>query len=268
MKRNEEIVLQNKLLIRHDLIEEGLTLIERESVIHRRKRCDILFKDREGRKLYIEVKEIADDKAIEQILGYRALVEDNNSRFMLVTNYPLNDICQLKLRQLQIEYMSINKNDIQVQLKNIIEIPKGNSIYRTKENIIKKLNKQGIITDDIYKYIANNLHTLETPIICNISDGIMFQLVQCNEKFLSISTIGDRLLFHFPNGNRDSIYNKYKITIPELYRYKDKYLENFHKDKYKDKEPNQIDIKLKYVTSLEYIKPLIDETFKQALINH
>ncbi|WHX64196.1 hypothetical protein [Peribacillus frigoritolerans] len=33
MKRNEEIVLQNKLLIRHDLIEEALTLIERESVI-------------------------------------------------------------------------------------------------------------------------------------------------------------------------------------------------------------------------------------------
>ncbi|MGM2731332.1 endonuclease NucS domain-containing protein [Bacillus cereus group sp. Bce005] len=268
MRRNQEIVLQNKLLIRHDLIEKGLTLIERESVIHGRKRCDILFKDREGKKLYIEIKEVVDDKAIEQILRYRTLVEDNNSRFMLVANYPIDDIYQLKLQELQIEYMNINKNDTQVQLKNIVEIPKGNSIHRTKENIIKKLNKQGTIAVDIYEYIVNNLHTLDTPIICNISDGVMFQLVQCNEKFLSISTIGNRLLFHFPNGDRDSIYTKYKITIPELYRYKDKYSDNFHKDTYKDKEPNQIDIKLKHVTSLDYIKPLIDETFKQALMSH
>ncbi|WP_253297774.1 hypothetical protein [Bacillus albus] len=246
-------------------------MTERESVIYGRKRCDILFKDREGRNLYIEVKEVADDKAIEQILGYRSLVEDNNSRFMLVANNPINDIYQLKLQELQIEYMSINKNEIQVKLKNVVEIIKGNSIYCTKENIIKKLNKLSTIADDIYEYIANYLHTLETPIICNISDGIMFQLIQCNEKFLSISTIGNRLLFHFPNGNRDSIYTKYKITIPELYRYKDKYLDDFHNNNnniYKDKEPNQIDIKLRHVTSLEYIKPLIDETFKQALMNH
>ncbi|PGR32977.1 hypothetical protein COC47_28115 [Bacillus cereus] len=268
MKPNEEIVLQNKLLIRHDLLEEGLTLTERESVIHERKRCDILFKDKKGRNLYIEVKELADDKAIEQILRYRTLVGDNNSRFMLVANCPINDIYQSKLQELQIEHMSINKNDIQIQLKNIVEIPKGNSIYRTKENIIKKLNKQGTIASDIYDYIANNLHTLDTSIICNISDGIMFQLVQCNEKFLSISTIGNRLLFHFPNGNRDSIYVKYKITIPELYRYKDRFLDNLDNDKYKDKEPNQIDIKLKYVKSLEYIKPLINEAFKQVLMSH
>lgn len=76
------------------------------------------------------------------------------------------------------------------------------------------------------------------------------------------------MLFHFPNGNRDSIYGKYKITIPELYRYKDKILDDLDNDKYKDKEPNQIDIKLKHVTSLEYIKPLINEAFKQALMSH
>ncbi|ACM11769.1 DUF1411 domain-containing protein [Bacillus paranthracis] len=266
MKPNKEIVLQNKLLVRHDIIEEELTLIERESVILGQKRCDILFKDRAERNLYIEVKEVADDKAIKQILGYRALVKDNNSRFMLITNSPIDDIYQLKLQELQIEYMSINKNDIQVRLKNIIEIPKGNSIYRTKENIIKKLNKQGTIAEVIFEYIANNLHTLDTPIICNISDGIMFQLVQCNKKFLSISTIGNRLLFHFPNGNRDSIYIKYRIAIPELYCYKDRHLEDSHINK--DKEPNQIDIRLKHIMNLKYIKPLIDEAFKQALMSH
>jgi hypothetical protein len=265
MKPNEEIVLQNKLLIRHDLIEKGLTLIERESVIHERKRCDILFKDRKGKNLYIEVKEVVDDKAIEQILRYKTLASDNKSRFMLIANYPISYIYQPKLNELEIEYMAINKNDIQVQLEKIVEIPKGNSKYCTKDNVIKKLNNHGTIAVDIYDYIANNLHTLNTSIICNISDGIMFQLVNCNEKFLSLSTIGNRLLFHFPYGNRDNIYYKYKNTIPELYRYKDKYLEDITRNKFKDKELNQIDIKLKHVTSLDYIKPLIDEAFNQAL---
>ncbi|MBU8877959.1 DUF91 domain-containing protein [Bacillus sp. FJAT-29790] len=264
MKYNEEIVLQNKLLIRYDLIEDGLTLIERESIINKSKRCDILFHDKNGVKLYIEVKEVVSDEAISQILNYRNLVGDSNSRFMLIANYPIKDIYQLKLQELQIEYKHFNKKDIEVYLENLVEIPKGGSPYRTKENVIKKLNKQGTIPNDIYEYVSNKLHTLDTPIICNISDGIMFQVVQCNEKFLSISAKVNRLLFHFPNGNRDSIYDKYKNIISEIQRYKDKFLENENK---KDKEPNQIDIKLKHVKSLEYVKPLIDEAYKQALIS-
>jgi hypothetical protein len=248
MKKNEEIILQNKLLIRHDLIEEGLTLIERESVICNRKRCDILLKDRNGEKLFIEVKEVVDDKAIAQILEYRTLVVNENSRFMLIANYPIKDIYQLILQELQIEYKNLNKKDIEVHLENVVEIPKGNSAYRTIANVIKKLNKQGTIANEIYEYVAKKLHTVDKPIICNISDGIMFQVVQCNEKFLSISTIGNCLLFHFPNGNCDNIYDKYKRTIPELYRYKDKIL-----DDDKDKEPNQINIKLKHVKCLEYV---------------
>ncbi|MDQ0975996.1 hypothetical protein QFZ31_005874 [Neobacillus niacini] len=261
--KNEEIVLQNKIIIEHSYIEDGLKLIERETVIpSSKKRCDILFEDKTGTKLYIEVKEVVDDKAIEQINEYRILVGKENSRFMLLSNYPIHEIYQLKLNNLQIEYKNINKNDIEIHLKNVLEIPKGNSIYQTKENIIGILGKNSLIANGIYEYVANNLHTLDTPIICNISDGIMFQVVQCNEKFLSISTIGNRLLFHFPNGNRDEVYEKYKKIIPELYRFKDKNLQIAEK---KDKEPNQIEIKLEYIKSLEYIKPLIDEAFKKVL---
>ncbi|WP_440971070.1 endonuclease NucS domain-containing protein [Peribacillus frigoritolerans] len=264
MKRNEEIVLQNKLLIRHDLIEEGLTLIGRESVIDKQKRCDILFKDSNGRNLFIEVKEVVDNKAIEQILEYKALVGDEDARFMLISNYPTNPIFCSKLKELQIEYMCKNKKDIEVHLENVVEILKGNSTYHNKANIIKKLNKQGTIANEIYDYIANYLHTIDTPIMCNISDGIMFQLVQCNKKFLSITTIGNRLLFHFPCENRNSVFDRYKMIIPELYRFKDKYLD---RENFKDKEPNQIDINLKYIKNLDYIKPLIDEAFTQSLSN-
>ncbi|WP_375088850.1 endonuclease NucS domain-containing protein [Peribacillus sp. RS7] len=260
MKRNEEIVLQNKLLIRHDLIEDGLTLIERESVIQR-KRCDILLKDRNGRNLYIEVKEVVDNKAIEQILEYRTLVGDEDARFMLISNYPTNEIFRSKLKELQIEYMSKNKKDIKIHLENVVEILKGNSAYLNKANIFNRLNKQGTIANEIYDYIGNYLHTIDTPIICNISDGIMFQLVQSNKKFLSISTIGDRLLFHFPYGNRDSLYDRYKLIIPELD------VSKINIKNSKDKEPNQIDINLKYIKNLDYIKPLIDEAFKHAVMN-
>lgn len=67
------------------------------------------------------------------------------------------------------------------------------------------------------------LDTRDNPIMCNISDGIMFQIINRNEKFLSISAVGNRLLFHLSKNStkRDDIFNKYKVEIPELYRYTD-----------------------------------------------
>lgn len=263
--RNDELVLQNKIIIEHNYIEEGLKFIERETILpSSRKRCDILFEDKNGIPLFVEVKQMVDDKAIEQILEYISLNGVSNSRFMLIANYPINEIYKIKLQELQIEYKSINKEQINIQLKSLIEVPKGNSPYRSKTNVIKKLNSHGTIANVIYEYVSNNLHTVDTPIICNISDGIMFQLVQSNKKFLSISTIGDRLLFHFPHGDRDNLYDKYKLIIPELYRFKDNYLDM---ENPMDKEPNQIDINLKYIKNLDYIKPLIDEAFKHAVMN-
>lgn len=99
--------------------------------------------------------------------------------------------------------------------------------------------------------------------MCNISDGIMFQIINRNEKFLSISTVGNRLLFHLTknSGERDDIFNKYKVEILELYRYTDIYPDK------KDREQNQIDIKLKNVRDLDYIKPLITDVFTCS-INH
>jgi hypothetical protein len=256
VNKNKEIVLQNKLLIRHDLIEDGLKLIERETIIGKNKRCDILFRDKYSNDLYVEVKEQVDVSAIAQIDNYRTLVNDNNSRFMIISNYPIKGDLKSELNSLGIEYRTINKKDVDVTLYEVLEIPKGNSKFSTKDNIIKNLDKQGSIANEIYLYIADHLHKPDNPIICNISDGIMFQLVNRNEKFLSISTVGKRLLFHIPNYNRDEIFNKYKNMVPEIYRYKDNHLNT------KDKEPNQIDIKLKDVPNLEYIRALIDEVYK------
>jgi hypothetical protein len=261
MKGNKEIVLQNKLIIRHDVIEHRLKLIERETVIgSTKKRCDILFKDKHGNDLYVEVKEVIDEKAILQIQVYRTIVANPEARFMLIANYPIDKQYELILNNLNIEFKSVNKDRIHVESETLIEVQKGNSKYKTKENILEKLNKQQRIATDIYDYVSSQLHKRDMPILCNISDGIMFQRVIANEKFLSISTIGNRLLFHFPNGSRDEIYNKYKLSIPEIYRYKDNHPNEM------DKEQNQIDIKLKYIKNLEYIKPLIDEALKKSYV--
>lgn len=262
--KNEEIVLQNKLIACHSIIEEQLRLIERETLIgNTRKRCDILFEDKNGKQLFVEVKEYVDEKAIEQIIEYKKLVSSEDARFMLISNRQIEQSLISKLEDLEIESQWINKQHIDVKLDRILEVPKGGSKYKTKDKIFQKLNKQKELAEEIFNFISTTLHTRDNPIMCNISDGIMFQIINRNEKFLSISTVGNRLLFHLTkdSGERDDIFNKYKVEIPELYRYTDIYPDKI------DREQNQIDIKLKNVRDLDYIKSLITDVFTCS-INH
>ncbi|PGL12164.1 hypothetical protein CN912_10600 [Bacillus cereus] len=245
---NNEVILQNRLIVRPDVLEEGLTLIERETRLKNGKRCDILFKDKENRKLYVEVKETINNKSIEQLSEYRTMDNCRNNRFMLVANNLIQDKYKEKLRELQLEFKTVNKEDVVVRLENILEVIKGNAKFGSKESVFEALKEQGQIAIEIYNYVATKLHSIETPIICNISDGIMFHPVNTNKKFLTITTKGDRLLFHFPNGGRDEIYFQFKGRISELY-----YSGSVDK--------NQIDIKLDDIECFENIKCLIDKAF-------
>jgi DNA-binding sugar fermentation-stimulating protein len=57
--KNEEIVLQNKLIACHCIIEKQLKLIERETLIgNTRKRCDIHLKTKVVNNLFVEVKQL------------------------------------------------------------------------------------------------------------------------------------------------------------------------------------------------------------------
>jgi hypothetical protein len=188
------------------------------------------------------------------------IIAKPEARFMLVSNYPIGKQYKLILKNINIEFKSVNKDNIIAEAEAIVEVQKGNSKYKTKENILEKLSKQKRIATEILEFVSRELHTKENPILCNISDGIMFQLVTASEKFLSISTIGNRLLLHFPDGKRDEVYNNYKMTLPEIYCYR----ENHPNER--DKEQNQIDIKLKYIKNLEYIKPLIYEAYNKSFV--
>lgn len=83
-----------------------------------------------------------------------------------------------------------------------------------------------------------------------ISNGIMVKRENRKYKFLSISTIGNRVLFHVPISKRNEVFQKYqgemKIYLPA-----------------DPKDKNQIDIEIKDIDSLERIKGLIDFAYKE-----
>lgn len=242
-KTNKEVVLQNKIILRPDIIESDLKLIERETRIEKtKKRCDCLFLDQNSRKLFVEVKEQIDDKAIKQITEYRDLVGSTDSRFMLFSNDPIDPIIEEKLKEIKIEYRSKNKDDITIKLDSIVQIPKGGSPYRTRENVFKVLGNEEQIARNIYTYVES-LFKPEDPLICNISDGIMFHLVERKIKFLTITTIGNRLLFHVPVNRRDQLLEHYRDV---------RKIKVYHpnpKPKQRHKNKNQIDILLKDINS-------------------
>lgn len=79
----KESDIQHLLIVSSELIEEGLTFKEREVYLNG-KRCDLLFLDRFGKELYIEVKLKVTDQAVGQLIRYDGLVNNPEARFMLV----------------------------------------------------------------------------------------------------------------------------------------------------------------------------------------
>lgn len=75
-------VLQNN----PSLIEDGLIFLDREVNVGSGLRCDLLFQDKAGKKVYVEVKWAAGKRAAIQIEQYEVLVnkaKESDSRFVL-----------------------------------------------------------------------------------------------------------------------------------------------------------------------------------------
>lgn len=83
VKMMKEKDLHNALILNPSLIEEGLRFKGSEVYIQG-KRCDLLFEDKFGNDLYVEVKKHVDYSAVGQLVRYDGLVNDENARFMLV----------------------------------------------------------------------------------------------------------------------------------------------------------------------------------------
>lgn len=80
---------------------------------------------------------------------------------------------------------------------------------------------------------------------------VMIKRVGRNYKFLSITTVDDRLLFHVPINRRNELFERFSKTT-------NVYLPQNENDK------NQIDILLDEIESLDSIKELIDIAYRES----
>jgi hypothetical protein len=251
----KECILQNKLCLYPTLVEQGLFLVERETILildGKKHKPDILYKDYNGQNLYVEVKlKVNDnDNAIEQVLAYKSQLNDLDNRFLIIAE-KIDDSMKLKMKQLEIEYITIPNETSVCSFKSdeIIEVPKGNRKFNDKRELLVRFNKRGLpIAEKIFDVVREIHLQGEHIIFCNISDGIMLQRVDRGEKFLTLTSIGDRLLFHLPNAKRDEYFKRYCKSIP-FYRAED--------------ASTQIDLKLKDIDILnfEFVKVAIKDLY-------
>lgn len=119
---------------------------------------------------------------------------------------------------------------------------RGKSRFNSVEELIATFSpNEQQIAREVFKY-ANGLE----DVYYYISDGIMLKRNSRKFKFLSITTVGNRILFHFPIKMRDDIFEQYKDKL------------NIYTSVNPKRDKNQINIALNDIGSLDSVKELID----------
>lgn len=244
----KEVQLHEILIANPYLIEEGCIFLESEVNLSG-KRCDLLFLDKNKKKLFVEVKLKVNDSAVGQLIRYDGLVNNPDARFMLVG---LTFVAGLKegLEKHGYEYKEINLDNVKGNKENIAlykkKVPRNKSKFETVDQLIQAFSlREQKIAKEIFEYA----YGLE-GVYYYLSDGIMMRRASKRFKFLSISTKGNRALFHVPTKMRDSVFEKYKDKI-KIYIPVD------------PRDKNQIDIELRDISSLDCVKDLIDCAYQE-----
>lgn len=244
----KEVQLHEILIANPYLIEDGCIFLESEVNLSG-KRCDLLFLDKNKKKLYVEVKLKVNDSAVGQLIRYDGLANNQDARFMLVG---LTFVAGLKagLTKHGYEYKEINLNEVKEKKENTAiykkKVPRNKSKFETVEQVIQTFPQ---IEQQMAKKIFDYAYGLE-GVYYYLSDGIMLRRASRRFKFLSISTKGNRVLFHVPTKMRDFVFERFKEKIKI-------YIPIDPRDK------NQIDIELKDIVSLESIKELINLAYDE-----
>ncbi len=135
----KEVQLHEILIANPNLIEEGCIFLESEVNLYG-KRCDLLFLDKNKRKLYVEVNLKVNDSAVGQLIRYDGLAKSPDARFMLVG---LTFVAGLKegLEKHGYEYKEINFDEVKVNKENItiykMKVPRNQSKFETVEQLIQ-----------------------------------------------------------------------------------------------------------------------------------
>ncbi|WP_286141795.1 hypothetical protein [Bacillus sp. AFS001701] len=142
------------------------------------------------------------------------------------------------------EYKEINLDKVKGKTDNVTlykkKVLRNKSKFESIDQLVQTfIPREQKFANEIFEYA----YGLE-GVYYYLSDGIMMRRATRRFKFLSISTKGNRVLFHVPTKIRDTVFNRFKDKIKI-------YLPINPRDK------NQIDIELKDICSLDSVKELI-----------
>ncbi|MCD8511025.1 MAG: endonuclease NucS [Bacillus sp. (in: Bacteria)] len=145
----EECELKHALIVDPGLIEEGLVFKGREVDLSG-KRCDLLFTDKEGRDLYVEVKVKVSDSAYGQIARYAYLADDPDARFMLAGLSFVDGLKEV-LANNYFEYCELDRRAVKSLLERLrmiadLELQKKKSGVR-KEKAAEPIRKRKIVAE-------------------------------------------------------------------------------------------------------------------------
>jgi hypothetical protein len=244
----KEVQFHEILISNPDLIEEGCIFLESEVNLSG-KRCDLLFLDKNKKKLYIEVKLKVNDSAVGQLIRYDGLANNPDARFMLVG---LSFVAGLKegLEKHGYEFKEIILDEVKDNKEKIVLYKKKVTRNKSKfDNIDQLIQTLSPSEQQIAKEIFDYAYGLE-DVYYYLSDGIMVRRATRRYKFLSITTKGNRVLFHVPTKMRDTIFEKFKDKI-KIYIPVD------------PRDKNQIDIELKNIVSMDSVKELINLAYDE-----
>lgn len=134
----EEAELKYALIMDPRLIEDGLVFKAREVYLSG-KRCDLLFMDKDGLDLYVEVKVKVNDRAYGQIARYEYLARNAEARFM-VAGLSFVDGLKEVLANNYYEYCELDEGLIESLLERlwlIVELEGRRSGYGARKREIK-----------------------------------------------------------------------------------------------------------------------------------
>jgi hypothetical protein len=240
--------LHEHLIHNPRLIEEGCTFLKREIRIGN-YRCGLLYQDVNGRHLYVEVKLKADDKSVGQLLRYRGLLDNKDARYMLAAFTLVHGLKEgLIMHGYEHKEIVIDSLEHKIPSIKVPALTRGESRFSNMNELVDSFKSER--TRSVIREIITTVISLP-DVYYYLSDGIMFKRKGRNFKFLSITTIGNRLLFHLPVNQRDNTFHEFKATS-RIYLPKD------------PRDKNQIDINFDEINSMLAIKDSFLEVFHSA----
>lgn len=156
----DEMALKHSLIVQPELIEPEVVFKDKEVYLDG-KRCDLLFTDKDGRDVYVEVKLRVKDNAYGQIARYRSLVNNPKARFMLV-GLSFQDGMKVALKKFGFEYCELDEEKILSLLEKMnwlveVEVKKKLEEMRMEEEELAEEEERLLLIEERVNFLLQEV---------------------------------------------------------------------------------------------------------------